>query len=118
MELQNYGIRTAIGSSSRGAEAMVSALGLDSLFEVVVTVDGETGEHRSALYRALLSELGTAPEKSVLFEDENDQIVSANALGLRTVGVGHPDSVEAAEQRLMDFSTIELSRFVARGEVG
>jgi putative hydrolase of the HAD superfamily len=76
--------------SRRHALAVLSALGLDGLFEEIFDIVslGFRPKPDPATYRAVLERLGAEPGKTVLFDDLPRNLGPAKALGLRTVLVG------------------------------
>jgi putative hydrolase of the HAD superfamily len=76
--------------SRRHALAVVSALGLDGLFEEIfdIVALGFRPKPDPATYRAVLAKLGARPARAVLLDDLERNLAPARELGMRTVLVG------------------------------
>ena len=91
------GGRTALGSASRNAPAIVERLGIRRLFDAVV--DGsQTSRTKPDPECFLLCArlLGLAPDRCVVFEDAEAGIEAAHRGGMRAVGIGSPGVLGAA----------------------
>ena len=88
-ELKDRGIKRAIGSSSKNAPRILSRIGLQHCFDVVV--DGnmiKKSKPDPEVFLLAAKLLGVSPEKCVVVEDAEAGIEAAAACGMRAVGVG------------------------------
>jgi HAD superfamily hydrolase (TIGR01509 family) len=100
--LLENGIRTAIVTSTRTAEAIecLKSAGIYGRFDVLVGFDDtETGKPTPLPYLEAVKRLNTSTETCVAFEDSPNGILSAASAGIRTVFIKDlvqpPDSVLA-----------------------
>jgi putative hydrolase of the HAD superfamily len=85
--------------SRRHALAVLSALGLDGLFEEIfdIVALGFRPKPDPATYRAVLDRLEAPPGRSVLLDDLDRNLAPARELGMRTVLVGSRSLSPSAE---------------------
>ncbi len=103
-EVRADGLRTALGSASRNAPLILERTGLAPLFDVVV--DGSmVGEAKPDPEVFLLGaeRLGVPPAECVVFEDAEAGIEAARRAGMRSVGVGSPERLGAADRVIPNF---------------
>jgi putative hydrolase of the HAD superfamily len=76
--------------SRRHALAVLSALGLEGLFEEIfdIVALGFRPKPEPATYRAVLERLGVAPPNAILLDDLARNLLPAREMGMRTVLVG------------------------------
>ena len=76
--------------SRRHALAVLSALGLDGLFEEIfdIVALGFRPKPDPATYRTVLERLGAEPPRAILLDDLERNLAPARDLGMRTVLVG------------------------------
>lgn len=112
---KSRGLRLALASSSpyRVIHAVLNALGLESVFEVIHSAEEETrGKPDPAVYLTTARKLGIEPERCVAIEDSPNGLLSAKAAGMRCIVV--PEAALRADPRfaLADARVAEL------GEIG
>jgi HAD superfamily hydrolase (TIGR01509 family) len=103
--LQRGGLRMALASSSRPEviEATLHALGVRSVFEVVVSgTEVPRGKPAPDVFLEAAKRLGVAPAACVVVEDSERGVRAARAAGMRCV------AVPCSATRHHDFSTATL----------
>jgi putative hydrolase of the HAD superfamily len=85
--------------SRRHALAVLSALGLDGVFEEIfdIVALGFRPKPDPATYRTVLERLGVEPPRAVLLDDLERNLAPARDLGMRTVLVGASGASPAAD---------------------
>jgi len=93
------------------AGRVLAALGIEDLFETVydIRVAAYQPKPFEAPYRAVLAELGAAPERCIMIEDSRDNLQTAKQLGMGTVLVGAGATPAYVDVHLPD------ARAIARG---
>lgn len=87
--LEQKGVKTAIGSSSKNARLILLQVGLDRSFDVVV--DGNHIKHSKPdpeVFLLAAQKLGVAPQDCLVVEDADAGIEAARAGGMLALGVG------------------------------
>jgi beta-phosphoglucomutase len=112
--LKQRGIRTAIGSSSRNATTILSAVGLNDQFDAVVD-----GTHISLskpdpeVFLLAAQKLDADPANCLVVEDADAGVEAAKRAGMRVLGVGpachHPASTLGAA----DLTTITIDEMLS-----
>lgn len=112
--LRASGVRVGVASSSKNCEAVLVAAGLESLFEArvdgVVSVQrGLTGKPAPDIFLEACTDLGAAPERSVVVEDA----VSGVRAGARgnfglVIGVAREGNHEELKKHGADFAVDDL----------
>ncbi len=90
-ELQQRGIRLALGSASKNAGAVMQSIGLAQRFEVVV--DGHLATRSKPdpqVFLMAAQAMGLAPGQCIVFEDAESGVEAALRGGFYAVGVGSP----------------------------
>lgn len=108
-DLQQRGIRIALGSASKNAAEVIHSVGLEDTFDVIV--DGrQTSRSKPDPEVFLLAAkgLGISPEECIVFEDAESGIDAALNGGFRAVGVGSPDILGKAHAVIPGFSGLNL----------
>lgn len=106
-ELREYGILTAIGSSSQNARFILDKIGLSDAFDAVV--DGNailTGKPDPEVFLLAARELGVKPEECVVIEDADSGIEAALAAGMAAIGVSYAAVNRRAHVRINNLSCI------------
>ena len=113
-ELRAAGLRTALGSASQNAAEVVDRLGLRPLLDVIA--DGHSVSHPKPapdLFLYAAAQLGLPPAVCVVVEDAAAGIQAALAGGFRTVGLGPPERVGAAEVVFPSLDGLTLAQLLA-----
>lgn len=109
-ELKVAEIKTAIASSSKNANAVISKLLVRPYFQVIV--DGlmvTKSKPAPDLFLRAAEELNVPAENCVVVEDAAAGIQAGKAAGMRTIGLGPMERVGAADEVLPDLSQARLA---------
>ncbi|MFQ5495638.1 MAG: beta-phosphoglucomutase family hydrolase [Phycisphaerae bacterium] len=96
--LTRLGVKLAAASVSRNARTVLRRVGLTDCFEAII--DGrDIAEHPGGPGRLALAAaaLCVAPRRCIVVEDAAPGIAAARQLGMRTIGIGSPDRLPAAD---------------------
>lgn len=96
---RSSGIKTALGSASKNAMAILERTGLIPQFDAII--DGNrTAKAKPDPEVFLLGaqELGAEPSACVVFEDAEAGIEAARRAGMRCIGIGSPDILHRADR--------------------
>ncbi len=113
-EIKAAGLKTALGSASKNAAEVVDRLGLRPLLDVIA--DGHSvAQPKPApdLFVFAAEQLGLPPAVCVVVEDAAAGVTAALAGGFRTVGLGPPERVGAAEVVFPSLAGLPLARLLA-----
>lgn len=95
--LKDRGIKVALGSASKNAMLILNNTGLTPYFDAII--DGtKTRQAKPDPEVFLLGarELGVPPEACIVFEDAEAGIEAATRAGMRSVGIGSPETLGQA----------------------
>jgi beta-phosphoglucomutase len=96
-ECREQGIKVALGSASKNAMTILNNTGLTPYFDAIID-----GTHTSAakpdpaVFLLGAQAVNIAPEHCVVFEDAEAGILAATRAGMRSVGIGSPETLGAA----------------------
>lgn len=113
-KLRNDTIRIALASSSKNAKTILSILGIEHEFEVVV--DGNMIVHSKPdpeIFLLAAIKLGLSPAECIVFEDAEAGVEAALAAGMKCVGVGNPAQLNKANlvvKSIKDFNYADLQK--------
>jgi beta-phosphoglucomutase len=113
-ELRAAGLKAALGSASKNAPEVIERLGIGSLFDAIA--DGHSvalPKPAPDLFLYAAKQLGLTPAESVVVEDAAAGIEAAIAGGLRSVGLGPPERVGAADVVLASLTNVHLNDLLA-----
>lgn len=116
-ELRENGILIALGSASKNAMTILNNTGLVPYFDAII--DGtKTASAKPDPEVFLLGarELGAQPQECVVFEDAEAGIEAAKRAGMRSIGIGSPEVLGAADAvvpSLQDMTTVRLLELVS-----
>jgi HAD superfamily hydrolase (TIGR01509 family) len=108
LELREAGIKTALVTMSmrRMALAVANSVGFDA-FDLVVAGDDVTyGKPHPEPYLKAATELGVTPEQCMALEDSPTGLASAEAAGVRTIGIENMLQLKPAPNRTV-LTTLE-----------
>ncbi|HRW64005.1 MAG TPA: HAD-IA family hydrolase, partial [Bacteroidales bacterium] len=97
-ELKSEGYKIAIGSSSKNAATILERIGYLDYFDAIV--DGnkiKNSKPDPEVFLKAAAELGIKPENCVVFEDAQAGIEAAIRAGMKTIGVGSPETLSEAD---------------------
>lgn len=108
LELNMAGIKTALGSASKNAPLILERTGLAEHLDAVV--DGNRTSRAKPdpeVFLLAAKDLNLSPLNCVVFEDAAAGIEAAINAGMRTVGVGNPAQLKAANLVIPSLEEIE-----------
>ncbi len=106
--LKERNIPMALGSASKNAIPILEKVKLIPYFNTVV--DGNAvskAKPDPEVFVIAAKDLGLAPENCVVFEDALAGIEAANIAGMKSVGIGDPNVLTAADYNFRDFTEID-----------
>jgi beta-phosphoglucomutase len=110
IEMRQAGIMTALGSASKNAADVISRLGIADLFDAISDGNSVTRQKPAPdLFLHAANQLGLEPNECVVVEDAEAGIVAARAGGFKSVGLGPPSRVGAADLVLESLAGVHLS---------
>ncbi|MEC0202366.1 beta-phosphoglucomutase [Paenibacillus lautus] len=95
--LKDRGIKVALGSASKNAMLILNNTGLTPYFDAII--DGtKTAQAKPdpEVFTMGAHELGARPDACVVFEDAEAGIEAATRAGMRSVGIGSPETLGRA----------------------
>ncbi|WP_098741729.1 beta-phosphoglucomutase [Paenibacillus sp. EZ-K15] len=95
--LKDRGIKVALGSASKNAMLILNNTGLTPYFDAII--DGtKTAQAKPdpEVFTMGAHELGARPDACVVFEDAEAGIEAATRAGMRSVGIGSPETLRRA----------------------
>lgn len=104
-DVRRHGVRTALGSASKNAGAILDRCALRPLFDA--TVDGTQVERPKPdpeVFLRAAAAVGAEPAACVVFEDAAAGIEAAVRGGMRSVGVGGGPLLARADLRIAGFA--------------
>ena len=110
-ELRALGIKVALASGSKNAPLVLNKLAVEHLFDAVV--DGNQIARTKPdpeIFLTAAGKLGTPPGRCVVFEDAAAGIEAAKKAGMKTVGIGNPQTLSSADQVILDFRGFSYAR--------
>jgi beta-phosphoglucomutase len=110
VEIKAAGLKTALGSASKNANQVVERLGLRPLLDAIADGNSVVNQKPAPdLFLYAAAELNLPPAQCVVVEDAAAGIQAAQAGGFRSVGLGPPERVGAADLILPDLKGVHLS---------
>lgn len=114
-DLQEKGIRIALGSSSKNAVLALSKVDMLHYFEAII--DG-TKTTRSKpdpqVFQMGAAALDCQPSECIVFEDAESGVAAALAGGFYAVGMGSPDNLGAAHLVLSSLADITVEDIISK----
>jgi len=110
---QEFGLKCAVGSSSKNARYILSKLEIETYFSVIV--DGNDVNYPKPHPEVFLKgaqQMGFEPSECIVFEDAQSGVQAAKAGGFTAIGVGNPalmDFVDSYLPNLIEFSLEEYA---------
>lgn len=108
--LRKHDFRIALGTASRNASLILEKTGLTSFFDHII--DGNCVTHAKPdpeVFLAAALALDLPPTQCVVFEDAVAGVEAAHRAGMRCIGVGDPEILNAADKVIPGFEQAELS---------
>jgi len=111
--LRNSGLKTGLGSSSRNAGTVLTKLGIEPLFDAVITGNEITRSKPDPQIFLLVAEkLALEPASCAVFEDAPSGVEAANNGGFFSVGFGPTPGLDAADLLVPDYGGVQPERFL------
>ena len=113
-ELKQKGIKVALASSSKNAKTVIQTLHIQNEFDAIV--DGTMITHSKPhpeIFLLAAERLKVKPEVCLVFEDAEAGVEAALAAGMKCVGVGDAQRLDAAHEvvaKTGDFKITELAK--------
>ncbi|KUP26375.1 beta-phosphoglucomutase [Paenibacillus sp. DMB5] len=110
-ECREAGIKVALGSASKNAMAILNNTGLTPYFDAIID-----GTHTSAakpdpeVFLLGAQAVGIAPEHCVVFEDAEAGILAATRAGMRSIGIGSPETLFEADFVVPSLAQVSVSK--------
>jgi beta-phosphoglucomutase len=114
-ELREAGIKIALGSSSKNAPEVLQRLGIVNLMDAIADGNSVTQSKPAPdvfLYAA--AQLGIAPRACVVIEDAAAGVEAALRAGMRSVGLGAVDRLNAANVVLPNLDAVHWDTLLAK----
>lgn len=108
IRLKEYGLKLAIGSSSKNAKYILSRLGLGDFFDAIS--DGNNiskSKPDPEVFLKASEYLQRSPSKCLVVEDANAGILAATSGGMDSAAIGDAANSKMATYNLASFSDIE-----------
>ena len=111
--LQKKGIRMCIATATAAdtAKEVIRYFGLDGYFTHIVSCDDadvNRGKDSPKVYEKALRLLGTEPDETLIFEDSDTALRTAQTLGLHTVGI--EDRYNANTEKLRQYAELFIGK--------
>jgi len=114
-DLADTGMKLAAVSASRNARSVLEQVDISNRFEVIIDGNDEarakTGLHRYHLAAAAVRHV---PGRCVVVEDSTAGIALARSAGMKTIGLGDPRRLCAADLILPSLENFDVADFLAR----
>ncbi len=116
-EICAAGLKVAIGSASKNAQAVIERLGIDNLIDAIADGYSVTRQKPAPdLFLFAAKELDVKPSEAVVVEDAAAGIEAAKAGGFQTVGLGPASRVGDADVVLPSLQGVHLKELLRRLE--
>ncbi|WP_042201810.1 beta-phosphoglucomutase [Paenibacillus camerounensis] len=110
-ECREAGIKVALGSASKNAMTILDNTGLTPYFDAIID-----GTHTSAakpdpeVFLLGAQAVGIAPEQCVVFEDAEAGILAATRAGMRSIGIGSPETLSGANVVVPSLAQVSVAK--------
>lgn len=118
-ELKRKGVKISLCSSSKNAEFVLKKLGIEHLFDEMVTgKDIVNAKPDPEVFIKGSEKLGIPYFYCAVFEDAKVGILAAKSAKMRAIGVGNKAETEdIADDFLMDYSRVNVDYFIETGKL-
>lgn len=118
LELNEKGIKIALGSSSKNSILILDKLGITHLFESIIDGTKITfGKPHPEVFLRGASELNLQPSECVVFEDALSGVEAAKEGGFYCIGIGSPEFLGQADaiiDNLDGFNIEKMNALISR----
>lgn len=112
-EAEEKGIKIALGSASKNARRILTSLGINDRFEIIMDGNNVSRTKPDPEVFLLAAEgLGLQPAECVVIEDSYKGIIAGNAGNFITIGIGSQEILNNADFVYSSLSDITLSDFI------
>jgi beta-phosphoglucomutase len=112
IKAQEFGLKCAVGSSSKNARYILSKLEIETYFSVIV--DGNDVTYPKPHPEVFLKGaelMGFNPAQCIVFEDAQSGVQAAKAGGFIAIGVGNPALMEFVDSYLPNLIEFSLEEY-------
>ena len=114
-EVKAAGIKTALASASKNAQAVIERLEVTHLLDTVVdAAKVEKGKPDPEVFLTAAEQLGVNPANCVGVEDARSGVAAIKAAGMYAIGVGDADTLAQADWIVRDSSQLSLAELKKR----
>lgn len=114
LELNEKGIKIALGSSSKNSILILDKLGITDLFESIIDGTKITfGKPHPEVFLRGAAELKLQPTECVVFEDALSGVEAAKAGGFHCIGIGSPEFLSQADAIIANLDGFTLEKMNA-----
>ena len=111
-ELQEKGIKIALGSASKNAPVILGKVGLTHFFEAVIDGTKTTkGKPHPQVFLMGAEALGVKPENCLVFEDAPKGVEAALAGNMYCIGIGETENLGKAQHVMKGFDNVTTDIF-------
>jgi len=115
LELQEQGIKIALGSASKNARTILQRVGISHYFEVIIDGTCTTkSKPDPQVFCMGATQLGVNPANCVVFEDAPKGVQAAINGGFYAVGVGESAHLDHAHAVISNFKGFNLNSLIGR----
>jgi len=112
-KLRAQNIKIGLGSASRNAKTILKAIGIDSLFDVMIDGNDVTkSKPDPEVFVKGAEGLALDPKNVVVFEDARKGLEAAITAGFIPVGVGTPELLPEADFHIQSFEAFDLDQLI------
>ena len=112
LSIRQAGLPIALCSASRNAPKLLERLGINDLFDTVVDpMSVERGKPAPDIFLAAAGILGAPPERCLGIEDAASGIAAIRAAGMRSIGIGDPQTLAEADVVLPSLAEFRLEDY-------
>ncbi|MBN2166636.1 MAG: beta-phosphoglucomutase [Marinilabiliaceae bacterium] len=114
LAVRNAGIKTALGSASKNAPAILKRLNLTALFDVIIDGNKVTkAKPDPEVFIKGADELDIPYELCVVFEDAEAGVEAALSANMKCVGIGSPETLSKANIVIDGLHQMNLNKLMA-----
>lgn len=110
-ELKSHGLKVALGSASKNAKHILKLMGLTHLFDGLVDGNDLTqSKPDPQVFLLAAGAMGLQAHECLVIEDAAKGIQAAHAAGMKAIGIGDENFLNAADLVLSSTALLTLSR--------
>ncbi len=109
-ELKEEHIKIAIGSASKNARTIIERIKIEQYLETIIDGNKITqAKPDPEIFLLAAQEMNVTPENCIVFEDARSGVQAANNAGMKSIGVGNPDTLTEADYVIKGLNDMNLS---------